>query len=181
MMERIKIWDKYFKPYLPYEELTKSIDSVAEALNADFEGGEDVPVLLCVLNGAVMFTGEIMKRIRFDCELTSIKISSYQGTQSTGQVKVSSGINGDVRGKKVIICEDIVDAGNSIEFLCDYLKDLGATEVRICTMLYKPGSYNKSIKIDYIGRSIPNDFIVGFGLDYDERGRALKDIYVLDE
>lgn len=179
-MEKITLKDKTFKPYLSYEEISASIDAVAQKINADYRGCTDVPVLLCILNGSIMFTAELMKRLEFNCELITMKLSSYCGTQSTGEVRQVMGMTGSVEGKRVIIVEDIVDTGNTIVRLKDLVTESGATDVRICTMLLKPEIYSKSVKLDYVAREIPNDFIVGFGLDYDELGRNFKDIYVID-
>lgn len=179
-MEKITLKDKTFKPYLSYEEISASIDAVAQKINADYRGCTDVPVLLCILNGSIMFTAELMKRLEFNCELITMKLSSYCGTQSTGEVRQVMGMTGSVEGKRVIIVEDIVDTGNTIVRLKDLVTESGATDVRICTMLLKPEIYSKSVKLDYVAREIPNDFIVGFGLDYDELGRNFKDIYIID-
>lgn len=179
-MDKIRIKDKTFKPYLSYGEISASIDAVAEKINSDFRGCEDIPVLLCVLNGSIMFTAELMKRLEFNCELVTMKLSSYCGTQSTGEVRQVMGMTGSVEGRKVIIIEDIVDTGNTIVRLKDIVRESGASDVKICTMLLKPDVYKKDVKLDYIAREIPNDFIVGFGLDYDELGRNYKDIYVID-
>lgn len=180
-MEKIKLLDKTFKIFIPYEQIEKAIDSVAEKINRDFEGCTDVPVLLCVLNGSILFTAELMKRLRFDCGLVSIKLTSYSGTRTTGRVRQAMGLTSDIRGKRVIIVEDIVDSGNTIAELKQILKDNGVKESYVCTMLFKPESYAKQEKLEYVAMEIPNDFIVGFGLDYEELGRNYKDIYVLDE
>ena len=119
--------------------------------------------------------------MKFNCELGSVKLSSYRGTQTTGTVLTVQGLSEDVKGKRVIACEDIVDTGNTILALRELLLANGATEVRICTMLLKPDVYDKDVKLDYVGMEIPNDFIVGFGLDYNGLGRNYKDIYVLDQ
>lgn len=179
-MEKIRLFDKTFKPFLSYEEISEAIDQVAEKINADFEGKGEVPILLCVLNGSVMFCGELMKRLRFDVELKSIKLTSYSGTQSTGQVREMLGLTGSIDGRTVIVVEDIVDTGNTIVQLMKSLKDKGAKTVKVCTMLLKPEVYSKDVKLDYVAKEIPNAFIVGFGLDYDELGRNYKDIYVID-
>jgi len=121
-----------------------------------------------------------MKRLDFTNELVSIKLSSYDGTSSTGNVRQVLGLSGDLSGKRVIVVEDIVDTGRTIERLRDIVLGAGAKEVRFCTLLFKKDVYRKDIKLDYVGLEIPNDFIVGFGLDYDEIGRSLKDIYVID-
>lgn len=180
--EKIKLLDKTFKPYIRHERIMDAIDGVARELNADFHGCTDVPVILCVLNGSIPFTGEILQRLDFPCQLISIKLSSYQGTQSTGTVLNVMGLTSSVRGRRVIICEDIVDTGNTIVALKEMLLDKeGASEVRICTLLLKPEVYDKPVKLDYVGMEIPNAFIVGFGLDYNELGRNIRDIYVIDE
>ena len=180
-MEKITIKDKTFRKSIPYEKIASAIDTVADKINADFKGCTDVPVLLCVLNGSIMFMGELMKRLEFNCQIVSIKLTSYEGTSTTGKVREAMGLTSDVTGRRVIIVEDIVDSGNTIVELKEILASKGASESRICTMLLKPDAYKKDIAIDYVGLEIPNDFIVGFGLDYDEYGRNLKDIYVLDE
>lgn len=178
--DKIILHDKVFKPYIEYKEIQTIIDKVAAKINKDFEGCEDVPIILCVLNGAIIFTSEIMQRLNFNCELVSIKMSSYQGTQSTGTVLNTMGLTADIRGRRVIVCEDIVDTGNTIVALKELLIAKGAADVKICTMLLKPEIYKKSEKLDYVGKAIPNAFIVGFGLDYDELGRNYKDIYVIE-
>ena len=180
MEKKIKLLDKTFKPFLSHEEIEKAIDQVAARINADFEGCTDIPVLLCILNGSIMFTAELMKRLTFNCELVSMKLSSYVGTRSTGQVREVMGVTGSLKDRRVIIVEDIVDTGNTIQDLSRIVRERGASEVRICTMLLKPAVYDKDIKLDYVAMEIPNDFIVGFGLDYDAVGRNFRDIYVLD-
>lgn len=180
-MDKITVHDKVFKPYITNDVLEKAIDDVAAKLSADYEGKEDIPIFICVLNGAIMFTSAIMKRVTFPAELMSVKAKSYEGTSSTGTVLIPMGLTGDVTGRKVILFEDIVDTGNTIIALKDLLLSKGAADVKICTMLLKPEVYKGSIKIDYVGMEVPNKFILGYGLDYDELGRNLKDIYVLDK
>ena len=180
-MDKITLHNKTFKPFIKNDELEAIIDNVADRINADFEGCTDVPIIICVLNGAVMFTAAVMKRLNFNVELCSIKLSSYVGTQSTGTVLVPLGLTSDVKDRRVIIVEDIVDTGNTIVALKELLYSKGATDVTICTMLMKPDVYAKPDKLDYVGKAIPNAFIVGYGLDYDELGRQYKDIYVIDE
>ena len=139
-----------------------------------------IPVLLCVLNGSIMFTAELMKRLRFNCQIVSTKLTSYVGTETTGEVKQALGLTADITGRRVIVVEDIVDSGNTIVALKKILAEKGAKEARMCTLLLKPEAYKKDVVLDYVAMEIPNDFIVGFGLDYDEIGRNLKDIYILD-
>ena len=178
-MKQIKLKDKTFRVSIPYEDISKAIDKVAEKINYDFNGCEDIPVLLCVLNGSIMFMGELMKRLDFNCQIVSTKLTSYDGTSSTGKVKQALGLTADITGRRVIIIEDIVDTGNTIVELKKILADAGASESRICTLLYKPEACRKDLTLDYVAMEIPNDFIVGFGLDYDELGRNFKDIYTL--
>ena len=180
-MNKVTLKDKTFKTFIPYERIMEAIDDVAAKINEDFKGCQDLPILLCVLNGSIMFTAELMKRLDFNCQIVSTKLSSYEGTNTTGNVKQAMGLTADITGRRVIVVEDIVDSGNTIVELKRILKDKGASESRICTLLFKPDAYKKDIKLDYVAMEIPNDFIVGFGLDYDELGRNLKDIYVLDK
>ena len=179
-MEKIVLGDKTFKPYIPYGSISEAIDKVADRLNADYRHCGEIPVLVCVLNGAILFCAELLKRLDFDCELVSMKLSSYEGTASTGVVREVMGLSGSVEGRRVIIVEDIVDTGTTIVSMVDTLRAKGAREVKVCTMLLKPEVYHKEVPLDYVGMEIPNRFIVGFGLDYNEIGRNYKDIYVID-
>ncbi len=180
-MEKVTLKDKTFRLSIPYETIEKAIDNVASQINADFNGCEDIPVLLCVLNGSIMFTAELMKRLNFNCQVVSTKLTSYVGTSTSGNVRQAMGLTADISGRRVIVIEDIVDSGNTIVELKRILAEKGAAESRICTLLLKPDAYKKDVKLDYVAMEIPNDFIVGFGLDYDELGRNFKDIYMLDE
>lgn len=182
-MEKVHIQDKTFKTYIPYKEIETSIDKVMEKVNSDFAGKDIIPVLLCVMNGSIMFTAEVMKRAGFDCEISSIKVSSYEGTESKGEITIKQDLSIDITGKTVIIVEDIVDSGTTIFALTKYLKEKGAADVRICTLFYKPEAYKykEELPIDYVAREIQNQFIVGFGLDYNELGRNFKDVYILDK
>lgn len=181
MEKEIQVLDKTFRTYIPNEQIEKAIDAVAASLDADYASSGDVPILLCVLNGAIMFTAELMKRLNFDIELVSIKLSSYSGTSSTGSVRQPLGLTADVSGRRVIVVEDIIDSGTTMEELKRILKEKGAADVRLCTMLFKPEAFKRDYKIDYVGMEIPNDFIVGFGLDYNEIGRNYKDIYIIEK
>lgn len=180
-MEKIQVHDKTFRLCIPYEKIERAIDAVADKLNRDYKDKKGTNAFLCILNGSIMFTAELMKRSRFDAELLTMKISSYEGTTSTGIIREVIGLSGEVAGKNVIIVEDIVDSGNTIEVIYNDLKAKGAADVKVCTMLSKPGCYKKDIPLDYVAMEIPDDFVVGFGLDYNELGRNYKDIYILDE
>ena len=179
-MEKITVRDKTFRKLIPYEEIAAAIQKVADKMNNDFKDSEDIPVFLCVLNGSIMFMGELMKRLNFDCQFASTRLASYSGTCSTGKVKQAMGLTADLTGRRVIIVEDIVDTGNTIVELKKILEDAGVSKSYVCTLLLKPDAYKKDVHLDYVAMEIPNDFIVGFGLDYDEIGRNYKDIYTLD-
>ena len=180
-MDKVRLHDKTFRTFISNEQLNAAIDTLAQKMNEDFKGCTDVPVLLCVLNGSIMFTAELMKRLDFNLQLVSIKLTSYSGTSTTGQVRQAMGLTADVKERRVIIVEDIVATGHTIVELDRILREKGARETMVCTMLLKPGSYKMDCPVKYVAMEIPNDFIVGFGLDYDEIGRNLKDIYILDE
>lgn len=181
-MDKLKVWDKTFRPYIKYEEISKDIDAIAERLNQDYSLSDDIPVILTVLNGSIMFTGEILKRVTFPCVLGCIKVKSYEGTTSTGKINVVCPLTCDVKGKKVIIIEDIVDTGHTLKFLREYLEEQGASEIKTCTLFFKKESfkYDGQVPVEYVAREIENKFILGFGLDYDELGRNTKDVYILD-
>ncbi len=179
-MERIKLHDKYFKPFISNEKISAAIGEMAFRLNNDYKGKE-APLFLAVLNGSFMFAAHLLEKLDFTCEISFIKLSSYCGTSSTGNIKEVLGLVSSVKGREVIVIEDIVDTGNTVVELHDLLMEKGASAVKICTLLLKPDAYKKDLKIDYTAISIPNDFIVGFGLDYNELGRQYRDIYVLDE
>ncbi len=181
MEKRILVKDRYFVPYIPYERLEKAIDAVAERINQDFKHFDGTPIILCVLNGSILFTGELMKRLNFPCEFSSIRLSSYEGTLSTGVTRKVLGLTSSIKGRTVLVVEDIVDTGKTITDLHALLLDAGAADVKICTMLLKPEVYKKDLKLDYVAMEIENRFIVGFGLDYDQLGRNYKDIYILDD
>lgn len=180
-MDRIRIKDKFFVPYITYDKLSAAFDRVAAQINADFENNEEPPIVLCVLNGSIMFTAELMKRFNFPCELSSVRLASYVGTTSTGVTKQILGLTTAIKNRDVIIVEDIVDTGKTIIDLHNIVEDAGARDVRVCTMLVKPDVYNQAIPLDYVAMEVENKFIVGFGLDYDQLGRNYKDIYILDK
>lgn len=179
-MEKILLKDKYFVPYISYGKIESAIDAVAERINQDFKNFDGIPIVLCVLNGSIIFTGELMKRFNFPCELSSVRLSSYEGTISTGVTRRILGLTTAIKGRTVIVIEDIVDTGKTITDLSDILREAGAADVKICTLLLKPEVYKRDLKLDYVAMEVENRFIVGFGLDYDQLGRNYKDIYILD-
>ena len=178
-MSVVKIKDKTFKTFIPEQEILTRVKAVADKINTDMAGKK--PLLLAVLNGSFMFAADLMRYITIPCEISFVKLASYEGTTSTGKVKEVIGLNEDICGREVIIVEDIVDTGGTISELKRILAEKGAVESKVCTMLLKPDVYKGKEVLDYVAMEIPNRFIVGFGLDYNELGRNLKDIYILDE
>jgi len=178
-MNNIKIHDKYFEPFIRFNEIDKATEKVAKKINIDIKG--QTPIFLVILNGSFMFAGDLLKKIELPCEVSFVKLASYVGTQSTEKVRQLIGFNEDIKGRTIIIVEDIIDSGITMENVLGQLDSMGAADVRIATLLFKPEAFRKSYKIDYIGIEIPNDFIVGYGLDYDSQGRNLKDIYKIIE
>ena len=178
-MNRIKLQDKTFKVMIPAEEIDAAVERVAQQLNERYEG--HTPVFLGVLSGSFLFLSDLVRKTTFDSQLAFVKISSYEGTESTGEVKQQLGIDFDIEGRDIIIVEDIVETGHSMNYLLDYLKRRKPASISICTLFFKPEKFLYEYKIDYTALSIGNEFIVGYGLDYNQLGRNLKDIYVVDE
>lgn len=175
----IQLHDKHFVPFISAEEIEFAIVNMAKQMDDDFF--DDVPVFVGVLNGSFMVLSDLMKQYRGMCEVSFVKMASYEGTQSSNEVKQLIGINQSLEGRTVVIVEDIVDTGNTIEELKAIFKEQKVKHLKIATLFLKPDVYKKDIKLDYVGIRIPNKFIVGFGLDYDGLGRNLKDIYQLAE
>lgn len=176
-MSTIQIKDKKFALSITDAEIQAAVCKVAEAINRDMAGKD--PLFLCVLNGAFMFASDLMKNVNVPCQITFIKLSSYEGLYTTGAVKEIIGLNESVVGRTVVVVEDIVDTGITMERILASLKAKGASEIHVATFLQKPDALQRDIQVDYIAMKIPNDFIVGYGLDYDGYGRNLKDIYTV--
>jgi hypoxanthine phosphoribosyltransferase len=177
-MKRIKLWDKEFEISLPNADIELAIKQMANKIQIDLKGKE--VLFICILNGAFMFASELLKEVELDdAEISFLKLASYSGIGSTGEIKELIGVNEVITGRTVVILEDIVDTGYTIKNIIEQVIAKGAKEVRIATLLFKPDALKVDIKLDYVGIEIPNDFIVGFGLDYDRRGRNFKDIYTL--
>lgn len=176
-MSRVTIKDKTFETSIPEAKIIASIKQVAERLNKDFEGKN--PLFLAVLNGSFMFASDLMKHINIPCEITFVKLASYEGTLSTGVIKEVIGLNEDIQGRHVVIVEDIVDTGSTMQRMLETLGTHNPAGLHVCTLLLKPGKLKVPLNIEYAAMEIPNDFIVGYGLDYDQQGRNLRDIYTL--
>ncbi|MGE4287353.1 MAG: hypoxanthine phosphoribosyltransferase [Salinivirgaceae bacterium] len=178
-MKEIQVLDKKFKVSIPSNEIEKAIQRMAQQINEDL-AGKNV-LFLGILNGCFMFAGDLFKSIDLECQITFLKLASYQGTSSSGNVKRLIGINEDMEGKTVVILEDIIDTGNTLESIIKQLKGYEPAEIKIATLLFKPEAYKGDIPVDYVGFEIPNSFIIGYGLDYDGYGRNLSDIYTIVE
>ena len=176
-MNETAILDKRFRELITEEMISKRISELAMQINNDFKGQE--VAFVGILNGAFLFAADLFRRITLDARITFVKLASYEGTRSSGSVKELIGWNEDVSGMDIIVIEDIVDTGNTLEMIVGELKVRKVKSVRIATLLYKPEAYKKKIKLDYVGFEIPNDFVVGFGLDYDGYGRNLPAVYTL--
>lgn len=175
----IRIHDKHFVPFLSASQIDSAIAKMAQEIADDID--EEVPILIGVLNGSFMFVSDFMKHYHKPCELSFVKLSSYEGTTSTEKVNELIGLGVDVKNRTVIVMEDIVDTGNTLVVLKKLFKDKQVKQLKIATLFFKPEAYKKDIPIDYVGMKIPNKFIVGFGLDYDEQGRNLSEVYQLHE
>ena len=175
----IKVLDKTFEVFITRDEIQKEVEALSNQINNDFKGQE--VIFIAVLNGSFMFASDLMKCIDLQSEISFVKMSSYQGTESTGRVDELIGLNGDLTGKTVIIIEDIIDTGITIDKIISLMDAKQPKEVKICTLLYKPDAFKGVHKPNYIGFSIPNAFVVGYGLDYDEKGRNLDAIYQIKE
>ena len=178
-MSVVKIKDKTFKTSISQEEIQKRIKEVAAQINEDM--ADKNPLFLGVLNGAFIFAADLLREITIPCEISFVKLASYQGIMSTGKVKEVMGINEDLTGRTIIIIEDIVDTGRTMKQMIESLGTCSPAAVHICALFLKPDKLQEPIDVDYACFSIPNDFIVGYGLDYDQQGRNLKEIYTLVE
>ena len=175
MKKVITIKDKQFELFIEQEVIELEIKRIAQQINADLK--DKNPIFLAVLNGSFMFAGELMKEVTIASEITFVRLASYVGTASTEHVQEVLGLNESIEGREVVIVEDIVDSGNTMTSLLKELENLKPAGVKIATLLFKPAALVRNIELDYIALEIPNDFIVGYGLDYDGYGRNLKDIY----
>ena len=178
-MKTVKVLDKEFSIYIPQEKIENAIQTVADQLNKEM--ADKSPLFLVVLNGAFMFASELFKRLTIPCEISFVKLASYQGTTSTGKIKEVLGINEDLSGRTVVIVEDIVESGQTMKRMIESLGTRNPASVHICTLFFKPDKLQEELNLDYVAFRIPDDFIVGYGLDYDGLGRDLKDIYTIVE
>lgn len=178
-MQEIRVHDKQFEPYLTAEEIALRIKMVAQQINQDYAGKK--PLFIAILNGSFMFASDLFKEITIDAEICFIKLASYKGTKSTGHVITAIGLDMDIIGREIIIVEDIVDTGKTLSEFLPQIHHQQPASVKIVALLQKPDAMVYPVKIDYLGFTIPNKFVVGYGLDYDGLGRNIREIYRLAE
>jgi hypoxanthine phosphoribosyltransferase len=173
--EHITLGDKTFRLYITEREISNAVNDVAEKINADHIGKR--PLIIPILNGSFMFASDLAKQLTIDCEFSFIKASSYKGDSSTGTLTSLIGLNEEIEGRDIILLEDIIDTGHTLAKILPSMLSLHPASIKIATLLFKPNALKTELKIDYIGMEIPNEFIVGYGLDYNGLGRNLKEIY----
>ncbi|UKK50686.1 hypoxanthine phosphoribosyltransferase [Prevotella sp. E13-17] len=178
-MSRVTIKDKTFETSIPEAEIHERVKAVAAQINKDMAGKN--PLFLAVLNGAFVFAADLLREITIPCEISFVKLASYQGTTSTGKVHEVLGVNEDLTGRTIVIVEDIVDTGLTMKQMVESLGTRNPASIHICTLLLKPDKLKENLNVEYVALRIPNDFIVGYGLDYDQQGRNLRDIYTVVE
>ena len=176
-MSQIKVHDKEFIPYLSSFEIEKQIQRVADEINKDYE--DKKPLFIAILNGAFVFAADLFKHLTIEAEICFIKLASYKGVKSTGKVITAIGLDVDLYGRDIIIVEDIVDTGKTLSQFLPQLEHHHPASLKVASLLHKPSATVHSIKIDYLGFTIPDKFVVGYGLDYDGLGRNIKEIYQL--
>lgn len=177
MEERIHIGDKEFELYIAESRIMEAVENVALELNEELRDAE--PLFLSVLNGSFLFAADLLKRMEIRCEISFVKVASYHGTTSSGTVKQLVGLNESLEGRNVVILEDIVDTGNTLESIMRSLQEHHPAEIRVATLLFKPEAYRGDRSIDHMALEVPDEFLVGYGLDYNGFGRNLRDIYKL--
>jgi len=175
----VQVKDKRFESFIPEERIQKEVTRIAQQMNEELADKD--PIFLGILNGAFMFASDLYKQITFPCQITFLKLTSYSGTKSTGTVKQLIGINFDLKDRVVVVLEDIVDTGITLETIIRQLSGYEPAEIKVATFLHKPAATIRDVKLDYVGMEIPNDFILGYGLDYDGYGRNYSEIYQLVE
>lgn len=179
MEKLVRLNDRTFRLYKSESEIISAIRNIATKINDDYIGKR--PLLVPVLNGSFMFASDLMKELKLDCELSFVKAVSYVGTSSNGKMEMLIGLNENVEGRHVIIIEDIVDSGHTLSKIIPSISQHNPASIRVAALLFKPEALKVDLSVDYIGMEIPNDFIVGYGLDYDGLGRNLRDIYQVVE
>ena len=178
-MDTIQIKDKRFRISIPESEIKARVKELAEQISRDMAGKN--PLFLGVLNGSYIFAADLMREMTIPCEVSFVKLASYQGTTSTGKIQEVIGINENLSGRTVVIVEDIVESGLTMKRMIEQIGTRNPASVHICTLFFKPEKLREELTLDYVAFRIPDDFIVGYGLDYDQQGRCLKDVYTIVE
>jgi len=178
-MDKVRILDKEFKLFISEKRIQETVKEMARRMNKDLKGQK--VFFIGILNGCFMFAADLVKHLDLDCTITFLKLASYQGTSSTGKVKRLIGLNEDIKGQVVVVLEDIVDTGITLDFIQKQLRGYEPAEIKLATLLYKPDACRQDVSLDYVGIEIPDDFVVGYGLDYNGHGRNLRQIYTVIE
>lgn len=175
----VQLQDKKFSTYKTAEEINAAVQRLADQINTELQN--ENPLFVCVLNGVFLFAADLLRKIETDCEVSFVKVSSYDGTASSGVVKTQIGLNEEIKGRTIVLVEDIIDTGNTVDKLLKVLSQEEPKQIKVAALLFKPSAFQKNYKVDYIGMEIQNDFVVGYGLDYNGLGRNLPDIYKIVE
>jgi hypoxanthine phosphoribosyltransferase len=176
-MELLKVHDKQFKPYISAEQINEQVKRIAAEINTDYKDRK--PLFIAILNGAFMFASDLFKEITIEAEICFIKLASYKGVASTGQVVTAIGLDVDIVGREVIIIEDVIDTGKTLSHFLPQLKHHHPSSLKVAALLHKPEASIYDIKINYLGFTVPDNFLIGYGLDYDGLGRNIREIYQL--
>ena len=178
-MDKVRILDKEFKLFISEKQIQEAVEEIACRMNKELKGQK--VFLIGILNGCFMFAADLVKRLDLDCRITFLKLASYQGTSSTGKVKRLIGLDEDIKDQVVVVLEDIVDTGITLDFIQKQLRGYEPAEIKLATLLYKPEACRQDISLDYVGIEVPDNFVVGYGLDYNGYGRNLRQIYTIIE
>jgi len=178
-MDKVRILDKEFKLFISEKQIQEAVEEMAHQMNKELKGKK--VFLIGILNGCFMFAADLVKHLDLDCTITFLKLASYQGTSSTGKVKRLIGLNEDIKDQTVVVLEDIVDTGITLDFIQKQLRGYEPAEIKLASLLYKPEACQRDVSLDYVGIEIPDDFVVGYGLDYNGYGRNLRHIYTVIE
>jgi len=177
MHSEIQILDLKFKPYISAAEIDNKVGNIAKRIDEDYLG--KTPLFICILNGSFIFASDLLKKVSVPCNIEFIRLKSYEGTSSTEKVREVLGLNSGIKGRDIIIVEDIVDTGHTLAHFFEYVKTYEPKSIKLASLIFKKEAFQKDFKIDYLGFEIENKFIVGYGLDYNEYGRNLDAIYQL--
>lgn len=175
----IKVHDRYFRPYISSDEIQQTVERIATDIAQEFEGA--CPMFLVILNGSFFFAADLMRYLPIDCEICFVKVKSYSGMSSKGEIEELIGIDVSLRNRAIIVVEDIVDTGHTLHTVVQQLEHQEPALIKIACLLHKPEATQYPLHLDYVGFEIPNLFVLGYGLDYDGLGRNYTDIYQLDE